>query len=630
MQAVILAGGMGTRLREITGDTLPKPLVPVNGRPLLDHHLTSLAQSGVSDVVLLTGFGGDQIAVFSGDGSRWGLRVRCIREEQARGTAGAVLDSLDQLDERFLVVYGDTVFDFDAQRMWARHIEARPDATIFLHPNDHPHDSDLVEVDDNDHVLRFHPYPHPPDANLPNLVNAGIYILERNSLRVLANLPPKPDFGKHVFAQMLAQGRLLLGYRSPEYVKDAGTPERLRKTEQDLTSGRVAACSLRHAAPAVLLDRDGTLNELDGYIRRPEQLRLIPGVAKALARLNRSKYRTALVSNQPIIARGECDEAGMRQIHNRLETLLGAEGAYLDAIYYCPHHPDAGFPGERADLKIRCDCRKPAIGMILRALRELNLSLADSWFIGDTTRDILAARRAGLLSILLQTGDAGRDGRYPALPDLECPTLTEAVSLILDRWPRISERTAELARGIAPGSIVVIGGQARAGKSTLSACLARTLQSSGTPATVVPLDCWLLGEDEDRGPSVLHRFNLAAAHSFLADARREPGLKLLPRYDRRTRRAIPAGAELDIAPNAVLIVEGVIALADPALRALASRTIYVERPEQDRLREVADNYRWRGWPEDRINALLADRAAEELPLVAASASFADFIVKDFA
>jgi len=630
MQAVILAGGMGTRLREITGDTLPKPLVPVNGRPLLDHHLTHLAQNGVTSVVLLTGFGGDQIESFCGDGSRWNLHVRCIRESVPRGTAGAVFDALDQLDERFLVVYGDTVFDFDAQRMGTHHLQAHADATIFLHPNDHPHDSDLVEVDDADRVLRFHPYPHPPDANLPNLVNAGVYILERSALTGLAHLPAKPDFGKHVFAQMLAQGRFLLGYRSPEYVKDAGTPERLRKTEQDLTSGRVAACSLRHPAPAVLLDRDGTLNELDGYIRRPEQVRLYPGVAKALARLNRSPYRTALVSNQPVIARGQCDEAGMRQIHNRLETLLGAEGAYLDAIYYCPHHPDAGFPGERADLKIRCDCRKPGIGMILRAQRELNLNLADSWFIGDTTRDILAARRAGLLSILLQTGDAGRDGRFPALPDLECPTLADAVSLILDRWPLLLTRSASLAEGVAPGSIVLVGGQARAGKSTLSACLAHTLHRSGTPAVVVPLDCWLLGEDENRGHSVLDRFNLAAARAFLEDARRNPGLKLLPRYDRRTRRSIPNGSELDIPAGAVLIVEGVIALADPALRALASRTIYVQRPEQDRLREVADNYRWRGWDEARITALLADRAAEELPLVAASASHADFVVKDLA
>ena len=229
MQAVILAGGMGTRLRAVTGDDLPKPLVPVNGRPLLDYHLTQIARAGIREVVLLTGYGGERISEFCGNGSTWGLDVRCVRETVAAGTAGAVLQASDLLHQRFLLLYGDTVFDFDICRMWAYHDRFAPVATLFLHPNDHPHDSDLVEVDEEDQIIRFHPYPHPPDANLPNLVNAGIYIVERSTLLNLTGLPPKPDFGKHVFPLILAEGGRLMGYRSPEYVKDIGTPDRLRK-----------------------------------------------------------------------------------------------------------------------------------------------------------------------------------------------------------------------------------------------------------------------------------------------------------------------------------------------------------------------------------------------------------------
>lgn len=628
MQVVILAGGMGTRLRTVTGDTLPKPLVEINGRPLLDYHLAQTAVAGIRDVVLLTGFGGDKISDFCGDGTKWGLNIRCIREVVAAGTAGAVLQAVHSLQPRFLLLYGDTVFDFDMRRMWDFHQQHSPDATVFLHPNDHPHDSDLVQVDADNRVLSFHPYPHPPEANLPNLVNAGIYILQRDALASLSGLPPKPDFGKHVFPLMLAHGGRLMGYRSPEYVKDAGTPKRLAKVAQDLLSGRVAGCSLRHPAPAVFLDRDGTLNQLCGYVRKPGDVQLLPGIGAALARLNQSRYRTALITNQPVIARGECDQEGMLQIHNRLETLLGAEGAYLDALYYCPHHPDSGFPGERVDLKIACDCRKPATGLIDQARRDLNLDLADSWMIGDSTTDVMTARTAGVRSILVHTGEAGRDGKFPCLPDFECPSLVEAVDLIMRLWPPLRAHAVELAKDVRPGSILLVGGQARSGKSTLSACLASVLREQGLAAVVIPLDCWLLGENDNRGASVLERFNLPAARTFLADALAAPGARLIPRYDRLQRRSIPNGTSIDVPANPILIVEGVVALADAALRRMSSRNLYVERDEADRLREVADNYRWRGWDEQRIAALLAERAAEELPLVVNSSKYADVIVKD--
>jgi histidinol-phosphate phosphatase family protein len=252
-----------------------------------------------------------------------------------------------------------------------------------------------------------------------------------------SNEPPAAqgplDLGKHLFPQLLRRGVYLHAYRSPEYVKDAGTPQRIVQVERDLASGRVGRMSLRTPSPAVFLDRDGTLNEEVHFLSRADQMRLLPGVAEAVARLNASDYRTVVVTNQPVIARGDCDEAELQQIHNRLETLLGNEGAYLDAIYYCPHGPEAGHPGERAELKIACECRKPGIGMIQQAARELNLDLSRSWMIGDKTADVLAAQRAGMRSVLVGTGYAGRDGKYLVQADFECRDLAEAVDLILCR-----------------------------------------------------------------------------------------------------------------------------------------------------------------------------------------------------
>ena len=355
---------------------------------------------------------------------------------------------------------------------------------------------------------------------------------------------------------------------------------------------------------------------------------LVPGAGSALAGLNQSRYRTVLITNQPVVARGECDEAGIRLIHNRLETLLGAEGAFLDALYYCPHHPDAGFAGERVDLKIRCDCRKPGIGLIEQAQRDLNLDLSDSWMIGDTTTDVMAARRAGIRSVLVHTGEAGRDGKWPCLPDFECPSVVEAVDLIVHIWPRLQAHALKLAQDIKPASVILIGGQARSGKSTVAACLASALREKGLPAVVVPLDCWLLGEDENRGPSVMERFNLDAARTFVADAASSPCTRTVPRYDRLTRRSVPDGVAIEVPANSILIVEGVVALADAALRAMASYGIYVRRREEDRLRDVVASYRWRGWNEQQVAELLRERNNEEVPLVERSSRFADAIIEE--
>ena len=193
---------------------------------------------------------------------------------------------------------------------------------------------------------------------------------------------------------------------------------------------------------------------------------------EAVRRLNRSRYLAVLASNQPVVARGDVDEQGLKLIHNRLEQLLGRDHAYLDAIYYCPHHPDRGFPGERPEYKIACNCRKPATGMIEQAVAEMNIEPADSWMIGDTSVDVETAARANLRSVLLGTGHGGRDGRYPRRPDFQFPTLGEAVDFILDVWPRIEQQAADVANKLRPGDLVLIAGLARSGKSSFASTLA--------------------------------------------------------------------------------------------------------------------------------------------------------------
>jgi D,D-heptose 1,7-bisphosphate phosphatase len=404
MQLVIIAGGKGTRLKEILGN-LPKPMAEVAGKPLLEHQVLLARKYGIRDILILTGYGAEHIERYFGDGAAWNVRIHYQRELQPLGTAGALLDAFDKLDDTFVVMYGDTMVNVDLERLIAAHSPAAS-ATLLVHPNDHPQDSDLVEMNDGKEIVAFHSYPHPAGANLQNLVNAALYVFSKQALRVSTS---PADIAKHLFPALLAAGKVLYGYRSREYIKDAGTPERLERVRGDYQSGRVESASFDAAAPAVFLDRDGTLNRERGWLSAPENLELMPGAAEAVRAINRSGRLAVVITNQPVVARGECSEAGLRQIHNRLEWLLGESHAYLDAIYFCPHHPDAGFPGERADLKIPCECRKPATGLLETATRDLNIDVGRSWMIGDREGDMQAAKSFGIRSVLVSETVTIRD-----------------------------------------------------------------------------------------------------------------------------------------------------------------------------------------------------------------------------
>lgn len=428
-QAVILAGGRGTRLAtQLRG--LPKCLISIDGVPLLQHQILLLKKFGIDNVVLLVNHAADNVKRFLDRNSSFGIRIELLDDGHPRGTSGAVLASLDRLNERFVVLYGDTLLNVDLGRFFAAHMQSGADATLFLHPNDHPADSDLVEISDDGWVTAFRPYPHDTAYCYANLVNAALYVLEKQALAKWTEFKTPSDFGKDLFPAMLTTGARLKGYVSFEYVKDIGTPARLATAEEQLRSGVVARASLTQKQKAVFLDRDGTLNIHRGFIRRADDFDLIPNAGEAVKLLNKCEYRVVVVTNQPVIARGETTFEEMRKIHAKLAMRLGECGAFLDAIYVCPHHPESGFSKEVVALKIDCGCRKPKTGMIDRAASDLNLDLSQSWLIGDTSMDMETAARAGLRSILVHTGEAGKDGKFDAIPDFVARDLGEAAHLI--------------------------------------------------------------------------------------------------------------------------------------------------------------------------------------------------------
>ena len=429
--AVIMAGGKGSRLLSITNDEIPKPMVPVDGKPLLEYQVEKLKTYGIKKIVMIVGHLGEKIVDHFKDGKDFGVEIDYIFEKEPLGTAGAFYYLKDKIDAKdFMLVFGDIFFDMDFDRMEDFHFKNSALTTLLAHPNGHPYDSDLIQTDDTGRVIGFDSKHNVRDYWYDNMVNAGMYIINKRLLDLVKE-PVKTDFEKDILANQVKLGASIYAYHTPEYVKDVGTVDRINATVEELKSGLIQSKNLKKKQRAIFLDRDGTMNVSKGFISKADDLELIPGTIDAIKAINKSGALAIVITNQPVIARGECSFEELHNIHNKLKTLLGEKGAFVDDIFYCPHHPDKGFEGEVPELKFDCECRKPKTGMIEEAVKKYNIDLSKSYMVGDSTMDLETARNAGVKSVLVDTGFAGNDGKYDRSCDIEADNLFDAVEKII-------------------------------------------------------------------------------------------------------------------------------------------------------------------------------------------------------
>ncbi|MDL2302299.1 HAD-IIIA family hydrolase [Lachnospiraceae bacterium OttesenSCG-928-D06] len=429
MKAVIMAGGKGTRLASVLAD-VPKPMVPIAGKPLLEYQIENLRDCGVTDVIIVIGHKGQVIKEYFKDGKKFSINIMYFCEESPLGTAGALFYLKDYLKEDFILLFGDVFVDINFQKLYTYHQEKGGVATLYTHPNSHPYDSDLVITDEENHVTGWIYKNANRSEDYNNQVNAGAYIFSPQILNRIAE-NQKTDLEKQIIVSYINE-RSVFAYYCSEYVKDIGTPERLKKVEKDYLNGVCQQKNLKNKQKCIFLDRDGTINRHIGFLNHPSQVELENNVTAAIKKINESGFLAIIVSNQPVLARGECTFEEMDRIHKRLYTLLGNEGAYVDALYYCPHHPDKGFPGEVIELKQECKCRKPNTGMVEKAVKEFNIDLEQSWIIGDTTLDIQMGKNAGVKTMLLMTGEAGKDGKYDVKADVVFEDLLQGINYVLE------------------------------------------------------------------------------------------------------------------------------------------------------------------------------------------------------
>jgi len=622
-EVVILAGGFGTRMSHLFPD-IPKPLIPVRNTPILEHIINECVKYGFKRILLVLHFGEDKIKQHFGNGEKFGVKIAYFTEKEPLGTGGALLSVQTLVADQFLVMYADVYCDVNLQKFVGFHSQHMGSISILVHPNSHPQDSDLIILDNDNRVIEISAHPHKNPESISNLVNAAMYVIERDVLSNLNFKSHKLDIAQNIFPELLKMGAHIYGYQTVEYIKDMGTPDRLLSVESDIQNKVCSARSEDVNRKAVFLDRDGTINKTAGFINSPNDIELLDNVTTAIALLNKSIYLAICVTNQPVIARGECSFDGMQKIHSKLDYLLGAGGAYLDRLYFCPHHPHSGFKDEVKHLKVVCNCRKPKPGLFHLAQKEHNISLTDSWIVGDRTADIASANNFGGYSALVLSGDAGQDYKYKSRPNIVTLNLYDAVKFISDHFDRFNKFITNLSSHIGSKKYILIGGCSRSGKSTLASLLKTMLSHQSRVSHIVELYQFLFDKRNENTPfserydlkqikSTLSKFAISSAKIY-----HDIG------FDHISNKTINYG-ESSLSHDDIVIVEGTILpqIIDSIDAPYIS--IFVDAHKGDRYKRFMQKYQMRDMSKKEIDRLWSEREKNEDASIINSIEKADFV-----
>jgi D-glycero-D-manno-heptose 1,7-bisphosphate phosphatase len=374
-QAVILAGGLGTRLKPLT-DFMPKPMISIHSRPFLEYLLSLLKDNGIHEVVILLGYLHEKISGHFGDGSDFGLRLKYSIGDVSFETGTRIKHAAHLLDDHFLLMYCDNYWPLNLKALTDFHIKQGTCSTVTVYTNKDGLTKNNTFVDHDGYVIKYDKSRKDPDLNG---VEIGFFILSREILQLMPN--SNFSFESVVLPQLILK-RQLSGYLTDHRYYSIGSFERIEITEKFLQPRKI-----------VFLDRDGVINRKAPkaeYVKNWDEFEFLPGVIEAIQLLSQNAYEIYLVTNQAGIARGIMSEADLNAIHENMKKELGKAGIGISGIYYCPHGWDDG-----------CDCRKPKPRMLFKAANDHHLNLTKAIFIGDDERDAAAGKAAGCRTILV-------------------------------------------------------------------------------------------------------------------------------------------------------------------------------------------------------------------------------------
>jgi D-glycero-D-manno-heptose 1,7-bisphosphate phosphatase len=374
-QAVILAGGRGERLRPLT-DIRPKPMIEIHGKPFLEHQILLLREQGFRRVLLLLGYLPEVVQDYFGDGRRWGIQIDYSVTAVEDNTGRRLKLAEPKLEGCFLLLYCDNYWPLQMDRMWRRFVEIGAPAMLTVYANKDNYTKHTLKVDEAGFVTVYDKTHKRPDLQGTEISYA---ILRKELVGLLPDA--NVSLEETLFPALIPKRQLAAFVTHHRYYSIGDTP-RLPITEAFLAR-----------RPAIILDRDGVLNERPpraNYVRTWADFKWLPGAKESLRALNQAGYRIVVVSNQAGVARGAMSEADLLEIHRQMVKEVEQAGGRIDAVYYCPHDWDEG-----------CECRKPKPGLLFQAQRDFNLDLSRTLFVGDDERDGQTADAAGCLSVLV-------------------------------------------------------------------------------------------------------------------------------------------------------------------------------------------------------------------------------------
>jgi len=422
-QVVILAGGKGTRMSPYSN--LAKSLHLIQNKSILERQIEFFVEKGFRSFLLLLGEKSPEIIQeVEKINLEFGVDVKFLIETYPLGTGGALLNAYDFLDEQFILILGDVIIEANLDELVKSIEHDDIDFALFYHPSSHPRDSDLLKL--NYYQIIDEVLTKPRDRGIfRNHGNAGCYAFKKKTLvdsakKIKGN--SQIDLDRQLIPDLVNSGFIGKGVRNTGFIQDCGTPERHQYV--NLKWNEIENRSI--VRPAIFLDRDGTINKLNGFITKLEQIEVFEDAPPFISLMNKLNFWVIVVTNQPVIARGDVTYEMLDKFHAKIESIIFDGGGIIDDFFFCPHHPDAGFIGELADLKISCKCRKPEIGLVEQACARYPINLKNSWMIGDTWRDCELAKNVGMNFIGIASHDSDEiNSNY-------VKTLSEAARIILE------------------------------------------------------------------------------------------------------------------------------------------------------------------------------------------------------
>ncbi len=379
-QAVILAGGLGTRLRPIT-NTLPKPMIPFHGKPFLEYILEMLIEQGFEKAVILLGYLPEKVIEYFGDGKNLGISIEYSITDISDDTGLRLTKAKHLIDQEFMLLYCDNYWPIDFEKMWKKYCNSKVSTLVTVYLNKDNYTNSNIKIDKNDFIEVYD-----KTRTTPNLqgVDIGFFIMKKEVLDLI------PE-GNHNFEKtvmpILIESKQIITYPTEHRYYSVGSHERLKLTEKFLERSKT-----------IIIDRDGILNRKAPkaqYILNWSEWQWLNGSIEAIVKLKSAGYQIIVVTNQAGIARGLMSEKDLNEIHKKMNEDLAKFGGRIDKIYYCPHGWDEN-----------CECRKPKAGMLYYAQKDFHLDLTKIWFIGDDERDVIAGKVAGMKTAKVE-GDNG-------------------------------------------------------------------------------------------------------------------------------------------------------------------------------------------------------------------------------